>query len=122
MNMLVDIKITEMYQEVVIKDVEISDYAEIGQIIANTRVSILKGYGDNDYAKKALKELNSGHSEPVQEGVKASKFEKASPAQLNLIFKMLNEMNMEYDEKVIREYSKAEASAYIKTLQKEYYN
>ena len=122
MNMLVDIKVTEMYQEVIIKDVEVETYDQIGQIIANTRVSILKGYGDNDYAKKALKELNLGHSEPIQEGVKASKFEKASPAQLNLIFKMLNEMNMEYDEKVIRGYSKAEASAYIKTLQKEYYN
>lgn len=120
--MLVDIKVSEMYQEVIIKDVEISDYAEIGQIIANTRVSILESFGDNDYAKKSLKEQFKGHSEPIQEGVKASKFEKASPAQLNLIFKMLNEMNMEYDEKVIRGYSKAEASAYIKTLQKEYYN
>lgn len=120
--MLVDIKVTEMYQEVVIKGVEISDYDEIGQIIANTRVSILKGYGDNDYAKKALKELNSGHSEPVQEGVKASKFEKASPAQLKLIYKMLTEMNIDYDKSVIDNYTKAQASAYIKTLQKDYYN
>lgn len=120
--MLVDIKVTEMYQEVIIKDVEVETYDQIGEIIANTRVSVLKSYGNNDYAKKALKELNLGQSEPAKENVKASKFEKASPAQLNLIFKMLNEMNMEYDEKVIRGYSKAEASAYIKTLQKEYYN
>lgn len=119
MNMLVDIKVTEMYQEVIIKDVEISDYAEIGQIIANTRYSILESFGDNDYAKKSLKEQ---FKTPKQEKISASKFEKASPAQLNLIYKMLNEMNMEYDEKAINSYSKAEASAYIKTLQKEYYN
>lgn len=122
MNMLIDIKVTEMYQEVIIKDVEVETYDQIGEIIANTRVSVLKSFGDNQYAKKALKELNSGHSEPIQEEVKASKFEKASPAQLNLIFKMLNEMNREYDEKTIKGYTKAEASAYIKTLQKEYYN
>ena len=120
--MLVNLKITEMYQEVEIKDVEINDYAEIGEIIKNTRVSILKSFGNNDYAKKALKELNLAKSEPISDSVKASKFEKASPAQLNLIFKMLNEMDREYDEKVIREYSKAEASAYIKTLKEEYYN
>ena len=120
--MLVDIKVTEMYQEVVIKDVEVADYSQIGEIIANTRISVLQSYGNNDYAKKALKELNLGQSEPAKENVKASKFEKASPAQLNLIFKMLNEMNREYDEKVIKGYSKAEASAYIKTLQKDYYN
>lgn len=120
--MLVDIKVFEMHQEITIKDVEITDYSQIGEIIANTRVSVLQAYGDNDYAKKALKELNSGQSETAKETVKASKFEKASPAQLNLIFKMLNEMNREYDEKVIKGYSKAEASAYIKTLQKEYYN
>ena len=120
--MLVDIKVTEMYQEVVIKDVEVNSYDEIGEIIANTRVSVLKSFGNNTYAKKALNELNSVQPEPVQEGVKASKYEKASPAQLNLIFKMLNEMNREYDEKAIKSYSKAEASAYIKTLQKEYYN
>ena len=120
--MLVDIKVTEMYQEVVIKDVEIESYDQISEIIANTRVSVLQSYGNNDYAKKALKELNLGQSEPAKETVKASKFEKASPAQLNLIFKMLKEMDREYDEKVIKGYSKAEASAYIKTLQKEYYN
>lgn len=120
--MLVDIKVTEMYQEVIIKDVEVETYDQIGEIIANTRVSVLKSFGDNQYAKKALKELNLGQSEPVKEDVKASKFEKASPAQLNLIFKMLNEMSKDYDEKAIKGYTKAEASAYIKTLQKEYYN
>ena len=120
--MLVDIKVTEMYQEVIIKDVEIETYDQIGEIIANTRVSVLKSYGNNDYAKKALKELNLGKSEPVQEEVKASKYEKASPAQLKLIYKMLTEMNIEYDKSIIDNYTKAQASAYIKTLQKDYYN
>ena len=112
--MLVDIKVTELFQEVYIKDVEITDYAEIGQIIANTRVSILNGYGNKDYAKKALKELNSGSK------INASNTEKASSKQIVFISRLLMDQGIPLEGEElerVKNMTRDEASAYIKELQ-----
>lgn len=114
--MLVDIKVTEMYQEVYIKDVEISDYAEIGQIIANTRVSILESFGDNDYAKKSLKEQFKA---PKQEKVNASSTEKASSKQIAYLARLYQENGMVLEQEElerVKNMTREEASAYIKTF------
>ena len=116
--MLVDIKVSEMSQEVYIKDVEISDYAEIGQIIANTRFSILESFGDNDYAKKSLKEQFKA---PKQEKINASTTEKASSKQIVFISRLLMDqgITLEGEElERIKNMTRDEASAYIKELQK----
>ena len=116
--MLVDIKVSEMFQEVYIKDVEISDYAEIGQIIANTRFSILESFGDNDYAKKSLKEQFKGSK---QEKINASNTEKASSKQIVFISRLLMDqgITLEGEElERIKNMTRDEASAYIKELQK----
>ena len=116
--MLVDIKVTEMYQEVYIKDVEISDYAEIGQIIANTRVSILESFGDNPYAKKALNELKIA---PKQEKINASTTEKATSKQIAYLAKLYQENGMVLEQEElerVKNMTREEASAYIKTFSK----